>query len=55
MKLTPFEHQLRRNRFIRAIGHNPLAPDCLWAQPQDYDHPKESCAPCRKLRRKFHL
>lgn len=53
--LTDFEKRLRRNRFIRAIGHNPLAADCMWAEPWDYADRKESCLPCRELRRRFHL
>lgn len=30
-----FVDRLRRNELLRAIGHNPFAPNCMWSKPWD--------------------
>lgn len=52
-KLTPFEKRLRRAARWRALGHEPTAPNCFWARPEDQIYGKKSCAPCAEMRRKY--
>lgn len=47
--LTAFETRLRRNQFMRAIGHNPAAPNCHWAD--EFATGTQFCKPCDKLNR----
>ena len=51
-KLTPFEKRLRRAHRLRAFGHEPTAPNCFWARPEDAISDKASCETCAEMRRK---
>ena len=51
-KPTPFEQRLRRIRLLRAMGHDPTAPNCYWADPEDITSGKTVCKSCATLPRK---
>lgn len=54
--LTPTEEfvaKLRRNVFMRKIGHEPLAPNCHWVKPGDITNDKKTCQLCARIDRRF--
>lgn len=47
-----FEKRLRKNYRLRAFGHNPMAANCMFAEPWDFILSKISCEQCVKIREK---
>ncbi|WPH57684.1 hypothetical protein [Mycobacterium phage WXIN] len=53
-KLTPFEKRLRRIATLRALHHEPTAPNCFWTRPEDCTSgSKKRCEQCAELRARF--
>lgn len=44
-----------RIKVKRSMGHNPFAPNCIFAEPQELHHDKAVCERCAEMARRFRI